>query len=260
MKRYFSQRKILWKGKYVKEFLLKYFWEHFRYLMTTSLTSFVVHMPMYIQIYIKRIFVQNNIHTFCTLYMYVSHATFSWNRDFLFTVSILMSVFFVQYNLRHIFIIRANYILLSIITVSKLDFQNWIFCKTFDLNPQNHIPFTQASVAPRYTCSFLRHKATSPMAAGSISHGVTGYSSAHYGPEVDSACNRNEYQGCLLEDKGGRCVVLTTLPHSCADNLEIWKPRLPGDLKACPGLEWANFLYINTIGITSSSGIISIDF
>jgi hypothetical protein len=49
----------------------------------------------------------------------------------------------------------------------------------------------------------------------------------HYGPVVDSASNRNEYQ----EDKGGRWVGLTTLPSSCADCLEIlessnsWSPR-----------------------------------
>jgi len=36
--------------------------------------------------------------------------------------------------------------------------------------------------------------------------------------------------------KGGRCVGLTTLPPSCADCLEIWKPQPPGTLKACPGL------------------------
>jgi hypothetical protein len=42
-----------------------------------------------------------------------------------------------------------------------------------------------------------------------------------YGPGVDSASNRNEYQGYLLGGKGGRCVGLTTVPPSCADCLEI---------------------------------------
>jgi len=42
---------------------------------------------------------------------------------------------------------------------------------------------------------------------------------------------RNIYWG----GKGGRCVGLTTLPHSCAD-LEIWEPQPPGTLRACPGL------------------------
>jgi len=36
--------------------------------------------------------------------------------------------------------------------------------------------------------------------------------------------------------KGGRCVGLTTLPHSCVDCLEILEPQLPGTFRACPGL------------------------
>jgi len=36
--------------------------------------------------------------------------------------------------------------------------------------------------------------------------------------------------------KGGRCVGLTNLPPTCADCLEIWEPRPPGTLRACPGL------------------------
>jgi len=36
--------------------------------------------------------------------------------------------------------------------------------------------------------------------------------------------------------KGGRCVGLTSLPHSFADCLEIWEPQRPGTLWACPGL------------------------
>jgi hypothetical protein len=37
---------------------------------------------------------------------------------------------------------------------------------------------------------------------------------SHYGPEVDSASNRNEYQGPYWGIKGGRRVRLTTLPPS----------------------------------------------
>ena len=36
--------------------------------------------------------------------------------------------------------------------------------------------------------------------------------------------------------KSGRCVVLTTLPPSCADCLAIWEPQPPGTLWACAGL------------------------
>jgi hypothetical protein len=92
----------------------------------------------------------------------------------------------------------------------------------------------------------------------------------HYGPGVDSASNRNEYQeflisnfrrvlyvvcfllgnsprnypeeniqqrvpGMFLGGKGGRCVRLTNLPPS-ADCLEIWEQQPPGTLRACPGL------------------------
>ena len=43
----------------------------------------------------------------------------------------------------------------------------------------------------------------------------------HYGPRVDSASNRYEYQGYLLEGKAGRLIGLKTLTSSCADYLEI---------------------------------------
>ena len=54
----------------------------------------------------------------------------------------------------------------------------------------------------------------------------------HYGPEVDSASNRNEYQEYFLGGKDGRCVGLTTLPLSCAECLEIWEPQVSGTLRA----------------------------
>ena len=43
----------------------------------------------------------------------------------------------------------------------------------------------------------------------------------HYGPGLDSGSNRNKYQQYFLWGKCGRCVGLTTLPHSCVDFLEI---------------------------------------
>ena len=48
----------------------------------------------------------------------------------------------------------------------------------------------------------------------------------HYGPGVDSASNRNEYQEYLLSVKGGWCLGLTNLPLSCADCLEPWEPQI----------------------------------
>jgi hypothetical protein len=53
----------------------------------------------------------------------------------------------------------------------------------------------------------------------------------HYGPRVDLASNRNEYQKYLLGGKDGRCVGLTTLPPSCGKlswNLgtsTFWNPQ-----------------------------------
>jgi len=61
---------------------------------------------------------------------------------------------------------------------------------------------------------------------------------SHYGPGVDSASNRNEYQEHFLGSKGGQCVRLTTLPPSCAvviksGNLNFVEPS--GPLQACNG-------------------------
>ena len=61
---------------------------------------------------------------------------------------------------------------------------------------------------------------------------------SHYGPGVDSASNRNEYQEYFLGGKGGRCVRLTTLPLSCtvvikSGSLNFLEPS--GPLLACNG-------------------------
>jgi len=63
--------------------------------------------------------------------------------------------------------------------------------------------------------SWLRHCATSRKFAGSIPEGVTGIFSLiysfrpQYGPGVDSASDRNNYQEYFLRGKGGRCLGLT---------------------------------------------------
>jgi hypothetical protein len=59
---------------------------------------------------------------------------------------------------------------------------------------------------------------------------------AAFGPGLDSASNRNEYQEYLLGGSGGRYVGLTILPPSCVDCLEIWEPQPPGTVRVCPDL------------------------
>jgi len=56
------------------------------------------------------------------------------------------------------------------------------------------------------------------------------------GPGVQSASNRNEYQEYFLGGKGGWWEMLTILPPSYADCLEIWESQPPGTLSACPDL------------------------
>ena len=50
--------------------------------------------------------------------------------------------------------------------------------------------------------------------------------------------------GILLDDKGGRCMVVTPLPPSCADCLEIWEPQPPGNLRDCRGLFRGCFTFL----------------
>jgi hypothetical protein len=63
---------------------------------------------------------------------------------------------------------------------------------------------------------WLRHCATSRKVAGSIPGGVI-------------------HKTYCLEDKGDRCIGLTTLTPTCADILEICVPPPPGALRACLG-------------------------
>jgi hypothetical protein len=48
--------------------------------------------------------------------------------------------------------------------------------------------------------------------------------------------SRSEYQEYFQGSKCSRCVLLATLPPSCADCHEIWEPQPPGNLRACPDL------------------------
>jgi len=92
---------------------------------------------------------------------------------------------------------------------------------------------------------WLRCYATNRKVAGSIPAGVIvyfygiKYFRSHYGPGVDSASNRNEYQEQFLGGKGGRCVRLTTNHHPVPlsrnlGNLTSWKPL--GHIRAVTGV------------------------
>ena len=68
----------------------------------------------------------------------------------------------------------------------------------------------------------------------------------HYGPGVDSASNRNEYQEYFLEGKGSWCIGLTILPPSCANYLESGSVSLPessGFVQSCTG-NYFTFLFV----------------
>jgi len=83
------------------------------------------------------------------------------------------------------------------------------------------------------------HCATRRKVAVSIPDGVVGKFSFTWSfrllmaPAFDSFTTRNEYQSYLLGDKGGRCVGLTTLSHSCANYIEIWEPHPLAILWVC---------------------------
>jgi hypothetical protein len=59
--------------------------------------------------------------------------------------------------------------------------------------------------------------------------------SPHYGPGIDSASNRIEYQRSSLGGKGGRCLQLATL-LLLYDNWKSWKPETSGDFEDYLGL------------------------
>jgi len=79
---------------------------------------------------------------------------------------------------------------------------------------RNTLLFLWGTVVARLRCC-----ATNQKVSGSIPAGVIGFFvdiksfRLHYGPGVDSASNRNEYQEYFLGVKIGRCVRLTTYHH-----------------------------------------------
>ena len=83
--------------------------------------------------------------------------------------------------------------------------------------------------------SWLRHCAVSRVVAGSIPTVSLEFFINVIFPAALWPCSRLSLQhkwvpGIFTRVKGGRCLWLTTLPPSCANCLEIWKPQPPGTL------------------------------
>jgi hypothetical protein len=49
----------------------------------------------------------------------------------------------------------------------------------------------------------------------------------HFGPKINAASNKNEYQGSPLRGKDNQCVVLTTLPPENPASLNLLEPLGP---------------------------------
>ena len=109
---------------------------------------------------------------------------------------------------------------------------------------------------------WLRCCATNQKVAGSIPAGVSGYFidinsfRSNYGPGVDSASNRNEYQEFFLGVKSGRCVRLTTYHHPVPlsrnlGTLTSWNPL--GLSRPVMGLLYL-YIYTYTYTHTQTSG------
>jgi hypothetical protein len=92
----------------------------------------------------------------------------------------------------------------------------------------------------------LRHCAINRKIVGWIPDGVTGFYHWHnlFGRTMALASTQPLTEMSTKNislGKGGRCVGLTTLPHSCADCLKIWEPYSPRTLRTCQGLWWDFF-------------------
>ena len=76
-----------------------------------------------------------------------------------------------------------------------------------------------------------------PMTPAGIEPSTFQFVAQHINHCATAVPNRNEYQEYFQGGKCGRCLGLTTLPHSCANYLETWERQTPGTLRACPGLQ-----------------------
>jgi hypothetical protein len=100
---------------------------------------------------------------------------------------------------------------------------------------------TITSILGQAVAQWLRHCATNRKVAGSIPYGVIGIFQWHNPSGRTMALGSTQpltemSTRNISWGKGGRSVGLTTLPTLCADCFKIWKPQLPGTLRACQGL------------------------
>jgi hypothetical protein len=75
-----------------------------------------------------------------------------------------------------------------------------------------------------------------PFPVGSLRFFISLFFRPHCGSGIDSACNRNEYQGPIVGGKGGRCLRMTTLPPSYTDCQKFWELQPSGFLTSYPSL------------------------
>ena len=74
-------------------------------------------------------------------------------------------------------------------------------------------------------CSWLRHWVRPPVVPLECFTDVI--LSATLWPWSQLSSQQKWVPGTLYGDKGGQCIGLTTLPPTCIDCLEIWKPQPP---------------------------------
>jgi hypothetical protein len=112
--------------------------------------------------------------------------------------------------------------------------------RTGRLYSPGNIPDTHLCWGPG-VAYWVRHCATSRTVPGLIPGGVTGYFSDISPSDRTMALESTQplvkmSTTNIPGDKPGRCVRLTTSPHSRAECHEIWKPKPPGTLWTTPGL------------------------
>jgi hypothetical protein len=112
---------------------------------------------------------------------------------------------------------RRGYLTNSPISSSLTNFSLTILLTTFRHEPRRkHCSSVAVQLLLSSGISWLRHYATNWKVTGSSPGQGEFFQSfqLHYGPGVDSAFNRNEYQESSWGVKSGRRVGLTTLPPS----------------------------------------------